>query len=167
MKKANLVSKRGALYIRMLPRCATSRQGKLHVHTVPVKPARAQYNGRAEHPALHFTAAVSRMVKEFLSWLGPKYSVYFSPDDKCLIPMAIPAAVKQQKIIMRMDAPTVLADHQFAVKGHKIIPAVDSYCEVKSNMPGRKEAITYSGPTVVTCRSAMFDSSTAQQHLYD
>ena len=81
--------------------------------------------------------------------------------------MAIPAAVKQQKIIMHMGAPTVLADHLFAVKGHKIIPAVDSYCEVKPSMPGRQEAITYSGPTVVTCRSGMFDSSTAQQHLYD
>ena len=87
-------------------------------------------------------------------------------DDKALVPLGIPAAVKQQKILMCMEHPTKLADHNFTyAPGHKLRPSVDAICEVIQGLPGRQDAIKYVGPTFVNIRSTLHNKGSAAMEI--
>ena len=96
------------------------------------------------------------------------FEAYISSDDKALVPLGIPAAVKQQKILMCMENPTKLAEHNFTyAPGHKLRPSVDSICEVVPGLPGRQDAIRYVGPTFVNIRSTLHNVGSAAKHYED
>ena len=89
-----------------------------------------------------------------------------SPDDKALIPLGIPAAVKQQKIMMHFSAPVRLADHTFPVApGYKLKPSIYVGVLIKENEPGRESAVGYSGPTAFRVRNCKYSSVTAFRHM--
>ena len=91
-----------------------------------------------------------------------------SPDDKALIPLGIPAAVKQQKIMMHFEAPVRLADHSFPVApGNKIKPSVYAGVSIKENAPGRDSAVGYNGHTAFKVRNCKYSSVTAFRHMKD
>lgn len=62
-----------------------------------------------------------------------------------------------------------LADQDFAVGvRHQLIPSVYAAgIIIKENCMGRKEAVTYSGPTYIVVRSGKHSSSTATTHAKD
>ena len=91
-----------------------------------------------------------------------------SSDDKALVPLGIPAAVKQQKILMCMVNPVKLADHSFTyAPGHKLRPSVDALCEIVPGFPGQKDSVKYLGPTFINIRSTMHNKGSASKHLED
>lgn len=61
-----------------------------------------------------------------------------------------------------------LDDHDFAVgQRHQLTPSVYAGIIIKENCMGRKEAVTYSGPTYIVIRSGKHSSSTAATHAND
>ena len=62
-------------YLRLEPRRKNSAHGRRHVHTVPVKLARAQENARKPHVAARFCLATARMLKEAAAAFGPDMPV--------------------------------------------------------------------------------------------
>ena len=57
---------RSSLHLHLLPRDATTIEGKRHIDTVPVKLCRAQADKRKEHPDQLFCLATIRYVKFLL-----------------------------------------------------------------------------------------------------
>ena len=65
--KSGVVIGPGALYLRLKPRNSFTRQGKLHVHAVPVKLAKAQFSARKPHESLRFCRALHRMGEQLIA----------------------------------------------------------------------------------------------------
>jgi len=63
---------RSATYLRLLPRSASSLEGRRHVKTVPVKLCRAQSDSHRDHPDQKFCRATINGLKQVASILGPK-----------------------------------------------------------------------------------------------
>ncbi|CAG9782182.1 unnamed protein product [Diatraea saccharalis] len=69
---------------------------------------------------------------------------------------------------MHVEYKVSLPDHDFVIaSGHKLIPSVYAFCEVKPNKIGRPEAVSYSGPTYIAIRSGKHSSSTTTSHAQD
>ena len=108
------------------------------------------------------------MIRELASWLGPKYCLYLSPDDKASCPMGIPAATRQGQVLMHLDYKLKLPDHQYVVAGkHKLKPSVYALCSINPSIVGHPEAVSYSGPTAIRVRSCKHEKSTCHTHLVD
>lgn len=154
---------RSALYLRLLPRQASTNQGKKHVNTVNVKLVRPQNNLRKGHPDRIFAAESFKAVDEIASFLGPGAAVYISQDDKSSVPLGVIAAKKQSAILMNMRVRLRLPDHDFKVGSrHLLTPSVIAVCTIDP-----KVGVTYTGPTYVAVRSAKHNGSTAYSHNED
>ena len=92
--------KRGAVYLRLIPRCQSSIEGKKHVKTLPVKLVRPQNNLRKGHPDRMFAAETSKAADDIASFLGPKVVAHVTQDDKSSVPIGKTAAKKQAQMLI-------------------------------------------------------------------
>lgn len=134
---------------------------------------------------------MSHMINEFATMCGPNQVLYYSPDDKCRVPIGVVCAHKQQSVMMGVER-TRLPDHDYVVAPkHKLIPSVIALCEslvdelfdhffflshnivgvyiVTSNKISYRDVsgVTSSGPTKIVIRSAIDNSSSAETHAID
>ncbi|GBP81709.1 Probable uridine nucleosidase 2 [Eumeta japonica] len=159
---------RSATYLRLLPRCSTTIQGKKHVVTVPVKLARATNDEHKSHPDGKFCTASIRAIESLASMLGPAQVFFLSQDDKARIPIGKTAVEKQAPFLMHMEYRVRLPDHDWVVaEKHKLISTVYAGIEINTDGMGRPEVVTYSGPTYVAIRSGKHSSSSARTHSID
>lgn len=110
------------------------------------------------------------MAKEFVCYLGAQQCIYGGSDDEARVPLGIPAASKQQKVLMSMEHKVKLPDHDYVVaEKHKLIPSVTGYRTINNeiNFTNKASGIKYSGPTYVAVRSAKSDTSDAWSHGID
>ncbi|CAF1397769.1 unnamed protein product, partial [Didymodactylos carnosus] len=137
----------------LLPKSSRTIDGKRHVHTVPVRIRQPENSVHKHHQDTKFARATIDDLKTIASILGNDAVLYLSEDDKCRIPMGVPAAQKQSAILMSMKIQIKLPDHDFVVATkHKLVP---------------KKRVTFSGPTFAAIRSGKHDHSTAQAHATD
>ncbi|CAF3398459.1 unnamed protein product, partial [Rotaria sp. Silwood2] len=121
--------KRTTLYYRLLPHRASSRDGRRHVYTVPVRLRRAQNDDHGRHEDGHFATATIRYVKDLASIFGNDCVFYLSQDDKCKVPFGLPAAKIQASMVMHLDYRIRLPDHDWIVAPrHQLIPSVYAAC---------------------------------------
>ncbi|CAF4493036.1 unnamed protein product, partial [Rotaria sp. Silwood2] len=155
--------KRTTLYYRLLPHRASSRDGRRHVYTVPVRLRRAQNDDHGRHEDGHFATATIRYVKDLASIFGNDCVFYLSQDDKCKVPFGLPAAKIQASMVMHLDYRIRLPDHDWIVAPrHQLIPSVYAACLLSEDGD-----LGYSGPTYIAIRSAKHDLSTAASHALD
>ena len=158
---------RSSVYLRLIPRNQITREGKRHVKTAPVRLVRAQNSEHKEHPSTRFAKATIRYLEELAGLLGPEEVSFLSQDDKCKVPIGLTAANKQAPLLMHLDYLITLPDHDYVIASqHKLIPSVIGAMEVKKNCLG-PDAVTYSGPTNISIRSAKHLGSNAYHHLED
>ena len=157
---------RSSVYLHLRPRKETSREGKRHVNSCPVKLAKPENKEHKYHTDTKFARATISNIEELASILGPQEVSFHSQDDKCRVALGITAATKQAPLLMHTEYKIKLPDHDFVVaKAHKLIPSVIAACNIKENT--LNSGVTYSGPTYVAIRSAKHQSSTALTHLED
>ncbi|CAF4032014.1 unnamed protein product [Rotaria sordida] len=155
--------KRTTLYYRLLPHRASSRDGRRHVNTAPVRLRRAQNDDHGKHEDGHFATATIRYMKDLASIFGNDCVLYLSQDDKCKVPLGLPAARVQAPMLMHLDYRISLPDHDWVVAPrHQLTPSVYAACLLSENGD-----LGYSGPTYVAIRSAKHDLSTAESHATD
>ncbi|CAF1081493.1 unnamed protein product [Rotaria sordida] len=163
LKQRGYDIKRSTLYDRLLPRRASSKDGRRHVNTAPVRLRRAQNDDHAKHEDGHFSTATIRYIKDLASIFGNNCVFYLSQDDKCKVPLGLPAARIQAPILMHLDYRVRLPDHDWIVAPrHQLIPSVYAGC-----LLSKDGDLGYSGPTYIAIRSAKHDLSTAESHTID
>ena len=156
------ISRSGA-YIRLLPRDATTVEGRRHHKCVPVRLVRPENNLRKKHPDRMFAKEGFKMGDDIAAFIGPDAALYLSQDDKSSVPLGVTAAKKQSSILMSMRYRVRLPDHDFKVGSkHLLTPSVICVCNIDS-----KNGVTYSGPTFVAVRSAKHNGSSAHSHFED
>ena len=154
---------RSALYLRLLPRCQTSQEGRLHVKTLPVKLIRPQNDLRKKHPDRIFAAETSKAADAIAAFLGPEACIHASQDDKSSVPIGRTAAKKQAPLLMSMRVRVRLPDHDFVVGSrHLLVPSVIAHCRID---PG--QGVTYTGETYIAVRSSKHNNSSAFSHQQD
>ncbi|CAF1403975.1 unnamed protein product, partial [Rotaria magnacalcarata] len=155
--------KRSTLYYRLLPRRALSIDGKKHIRTVNVRLQKAQNNLHKKHEDGHFAAAAIRFAKDLATLFGNDCVFFLSQDDKCKVPIGLPAAKKQAPLLMHLDYVIKLPDHDFVIASrHQLTPSVYAACLI--NNAGD---VGYSGPTYIAIRSAKHDKSVSANHRDD
>ena len=153
---------RTATYYRLIPANVHHRDGKRHVHTVPVKLKRAQNSRRKIHEDRSFARAMVAQVEEFASLFSSSTACFISQDDKARVPLGLPISKKQTAMVMHLDYQVTLPDHDFPIgEKHKLIPSVYAACLMKDGKVG------FNGPTYMAIRSAKHDGSTAKTHAAD
>ena len=89
---------------------------------------------------------------------------YLSQDDKSAVHIGVIAAKKQSTMLMNMQVPVRLPDHDFSVgPRHLLCPSVIALC-LPDPQTGK---IGHSGKTYVAIRSAKHNGSTAFTHQAD
>ncbi|KAF2901473.1 hypothetical protein ILUMI_04711 [Ignelater luminosus] len=83
---------RTALYYRLIPRNVSTKDGRRHVNTVPVKLIRPSNSLRKEHEDTHFCAGQIKHIRDLAELLGPQAVNVLSVDDKARVPLGLPAA---------------------------------------------------------------------------
>lgn len=73
---------RSALYLRFLPKRASSVEGQKHIKTVPVRLIRATNDFHKKHSDTEFCKASIKYLEEIASILGPNQTIFLSRDDK-------------------------------------------------------------------------------------
>ncbi|CAF2873837.1 unnamed protein product [Rotaria sp. Silwood2] len=155
--------KRTTLYYRLLPHRAKSRDGRRHVNTVPVRLRRAQNDDHRRHEDGHFATATIRYMKDLASIFGNDCVFYLSQDDKCKVPLGLPAAKLQAPMLMHLDYRIRLPDHDWTVAPrHQLTPSVYAAC-----LLSEEGDLGYSGPTYIAIRSAKHEFSSAETHATD
>ena len=102
-------------------------------------------------------------MKDLASIFGNDCVFYLSQDDKCKVPIGLPAARVQAPMLMHLDYRIRLPDHDWVVAPrHQLIPSVYATC-----LLSEEGDIGYSGPTYIAIRSAKHDLSTADTHADD
>ncbi|KAF6028277.1 hypothetical protein EB796_013415 [Bugula neritina] len=120
------------------------------------------------HQDSKFAAATVKYVHQLAAALGPSEVLFISQDDKARVPIGITAANKQAPLLMSLEYKVTLPDHDWVIaQRHKLIPSVYAVCQIKPNMIGQENAVTYSGPTYITIRSGKHDTSSAYSHGLD
>ncbi|KAF2890590.1 hypothetical protein ILUMI_15583 [Ignelater luminosus] len=153
---------RTELYYRLIPRNVSTKDGRRHVNTVPVKLIRPSNSLRKEHEDTHFCAGQIKHIRDLVELLGPQAVNMLSVDDKARVPLGLPAAQKQAPILMRYERQILMPDHDYPiVKGLKLIPSVIGVLCFKD------WKVSYSGPTCISIREVAIDSSTAETHRQD
>ncbi|CAF3166273.1 unnamed protein product [Rotaria sp. Silwood2] len=153
---------RTATYYRLLPKNSRTIDGQRHIHTVPVRIRRPENSSHKYHDDTKFAQSTIHDLKKIAGTLGNEAVFYLSQDDKCRIPLGIPAAHKQAPLIMSMKIQIKLPDHDFVVgTKHKLIPSIYGACLIS------EEHVTYSGPTFAAIRSGKHDHSSALGHAKD
>ena len=154
--------KRGAVYTRLLPKRATSLEGKRHVTTVPVKLIKAQNDQHSNHIDQWFCSSTIKRLEELSS------VCFLSQDDKAKVPIGLTAANKQAPLLMHLEYRVSLPDHDWVIAAkHKLTPLVYAGIEIEEHCFGKMEAVGYSGPTYIAIRSGKHSSSTAYSHGLD
>ncbi|CAF4807130.1 unnamed protein product [Rotaria sp. Silwood1] len=155
--------KRTTLYYRLLPHRASSIEGRRHIQTVPVRLRRAQNDEHGKHEDGHFATATIRYMKDLASIFGNDCVFYLSQDDKCKVPLGLPAARVQAPMLMHLDYRIRLPDHDWTVAPrHQLTPSVYAACLLSEDGD-----LGYSGPTYIAVRSAKHDQSNADSHATD
>ncbi|CAF3108249.1 unnamed protein product [Rotaria sp. Silwood2] len=155
--------KRTTLYYRLLPPRVKSIDGRRHVNTVPVRLCRAQNDEHRKHEDGHFATATIRYIKDLASVFGNDCVFYLSQDDKCKVPLGLPAAKIQAPMLMHLDYRVHLPDHDWIVAPrHQLTPSVYAACILSEDGD-----LSYSGPTYIGIRSAKHEFSTAESHTLD
>lgn len=135
---------------------------------MPVRLCRAQTDKHRDHVDQHFGKATANGLEEPASILGPEQVDFISQDDKAKVPIGKTAAKVQAAVLMHWSYKVRLDDHDFAVgTRHQLTPSVYADITIKENRTGRKEAVTYSGPTYIAIRRGKHSSSTAATHAKD
>jgi len=161
------ISKSG-VYLRLIPKRGNSSEGKKHVLTVPVKLIRAQNDHHIKHVDGRFCSATLKRLEELASLLGPQEVCFLSQDDKARVPLGLTAANKQAPLLMHLEYRVSLPDHDWVIAArHKLIPSVIAGIEIKKDLLGKPEAVSYSGPTYIAIRPGKHCSSTAYAHALD
>ncbi|CAF2616168.1 unnamed protein product, partial [Rotaria sp. Silwood2] len=147
----------------LLPHREKSRDGRRHINTAPVRLRRARHDERSKHEDGHFATATMRYIKDLSSIFGNDCVFYLSQDDKCKVPLGLPAARVQAPMLMHLDYRIRLPDHDWTVAPrHQLIPSVYAACFLSDDGD-----VGYSGPTYIAIRSAKHDFSSAQTHASD
>ncbi|CAF5180757.1 unnamed protein product, partial [Rotaria magnacalcarata] len=155
--------KRSTLYYRLLPHRSNSIDGKKHVRTVPVRLRKAQNDEHSKHEDGHFATATIRYIKDLAGIFGNEVVFFLSQDDKCKVPIGLPAAKIQAPMLMHLDYRVRLPDHDWTVAPrHQLTPSVYAACMMNDN-----NDVGYSGPTYIAIRSAKHDRSDANSHTCD
>ncbi|CAF1644201.1 unnamed protein product [Adineta ricciae] len=155
--------KRSTLYYRLLPHRANSVDGKKHVRTVPVRLRKALNDEHGKHEDGHFATATIRYIKDLAGIFGNDVVFFLSQDDKCKVPIGLPAAKIQAPMLMHLDYRVRLPDHDWTVAPrHQLTPSVYAGCMINDN-----NDVGYSGPTYIAIRSAKHDRSDANSHACD
>ncbi|XP_034253671.1 uncharacterized protein LOC117652688 [Thrips palmi] len=159
---------RSGVYLHLLPRDPTTREGKRHVKTAPVRLVRAQNSTHKTHADGKFATCTIRCLETLAGYLGPNQVLFMSLDDKARVPLGKTAAKVQAPMLMSLEYKVSLPDHDFPVgPRHNLIPSVAAIIEIKEDLLGKPEAVTYSGPTYICIRSGKHSSSTANTHADD
>lgn len=88
---------------------------------------------------------------------------FLSQDDKCRVPIGLPAVKNQVRIAMHVQYRIQLPDHDWVIAAkHKLIPSVYAACVF-----GSDGCVSYNGPTYIAVRSGKHDHSGADSHLQD
>ncbi|KAF6018422.1 hypothetical protein EB796_023278 [Bugula neritina] len=152
----------------LIPHRWNTNEGKRHVNTVLVKLLKARNDEHRAHQDSKFAAATVKYVHQLAAALGPSEVLFISQDDKARVPIGITAANKQAPLLMSLEYKVTLPDHDWVIaQKHKLIPSVYAVCQIKPNMIGQENAVTYSGPTYITIRSGKHDTNSAYSHGLD
>ncbi|CAF0981397.1 unnamed protein product [Didymodactylos carnosus] len=152
-------------YYRLLPRRAASIDGRRHVRTVPVRLRHAvQINDPViPHEDSHFATATIRYIKDLASIFGNEVVFYISQNEKCKVPIGLPAAKIQAPMLMHLDYDVKQPNFNSRIAPrYQLIPSVYAACII--NPDGE---LGYAGPTYIAVRSAKHDRPDAQTHLKD
>ncbi|ESN96618.1 hypothetical protein HELRODRAFT_163706 [Helobdella robusta] len=121
-----------------------------------------------KHPDTKFATDTVHHLCELASFFGPANTTVISQDDKCRVPIGITAAKMQAPMLMHMEYRVRLPDHNWVIGDrHKLIPSVYAGLVISEKGYGAKEAVTYSGPTLISIRSGKHSSSNAMSHARD
>ena len=155
---------RSGLYLCLLPRDGSTREGKRHGTTVPVKLVRPDNNLRKSHPDRMFAAETFKSAQDIVEFLGSSAAVYLSQDDKSSVHIGVTAAKRQGCMLMNMRTKVRLPDHDFSVgTRHLLVPSVIAHC--KGDPQTGK--VSYTGETFIGIRSSKHNNSTAFSHHED
>lgn len=126
------------LRFSLLPHRANSIDGKKHVRTVPVRLRKAQNDEHSKHEGIdflrlfivslaipdgHFATATIRYIKDLAGIFGNDVVFFLSQDDKCKVPIGLPAAKIQAPMLMHLDYRVRLPDHDWTVAPrHQLTP---------------------------------------------
>ena len=135
------------------------KDGKRHVHIVPVKLCRPQNNKKNTYWC-SFCNGISGLAELF----SDEHVLFMSQDDKARVPIGLSACKKQDVILIYLEYKVSLPDHDFPTgKQHKLIPSVYASCKRQKNNP----AISYIGPTNIAIWSSKHDKSCAVSNHED
>ena len=158
--------KRSSVYFHLLPRNHRSMEGKRHVTTAPVKLYKSQNSKHASHPSTKFARASIRSLEELAAILDPAEVTFHSQDDKAKVPIGLTAANKQVTMLMHMEYQVTLPDHDFVVAPkHKLILSVIGDMKLVKSKDLTNDAVTYSGATYISIRSAKHSASSVFAHF--
>lgn len=139
---------RSSTYYHLLPRNASTTDGKRHINTAPVRLIRASNDLHKSHVDQTFAKCTIDHMNELASLLGPFDVAMISQDDKARVPLGVTAAKEQSPIMFHMEYRVRLPDHDWVVaEKHKLIPSVYAGLQIKPKGYGRKEFVSYSGKT--------------------
>ena len=118
--------KRVSVYLGLLPRNASTKEGKRNILTTPVKHIRPSNSKLSDDPSILFARASINYLEELAGLIGQFEVTIHSQDDECKVPIGITAANKQAPLIMHMEYQIIkIPDHDFMVaSGNKLIPSV-------------------------------------------
>ena len=140
------------------------KDGKHHIHTVPVNLCHPQNNQRKPHIDTHFAMASVKYARDLAELFSDEYVFFLSQDDKVRVLIGLPVSKKQDVILMHLEYKVSLPDHDFPIgKEHELIPSVYGSCKRQKNDP----AISYNGPTYIAIQSGKHDKSCAVSHHED
>ena len=163
LQKMGYKISRSGTYLRLLPRDASTTEGRRHHNTVPVRLVRPDNNLRKKHPDRIFAKEGFKMGDDIAAFIGPEAALYLSQDDKSSVPLGVTAAKKQSSILMSLRYRVRLPDHDFKVGSkHLLTPSVICICNIDP-----KTGVSYSGPSFVGIRSAKHNGSSAYTHHED
>ena len=129
-----------------MPANTRNKDGKHHIHTVPVKLCHPQNNKRKPHIDAQFAMASVKYARDLAELFSDKHVLFLSQDDKARVPIGLPISKKQDVMLMHVEYKVSLPSHDFTTgKQHKLIPYVYAVWKRQKNDP----AISYNGPTLI------------------
>ena len=138
------------------------KDGKRHVHTVPVKLQRPQNDLRKKHLDGYFAMASVMFTRELANLFGDNHVFFLYQDDKARVPRGLPISKKQTAILMHLEYKVTLTDHDFSIgEKHKLVPSVYAACLKKEGK------VSYNGPTFISTRCGKDGKSYAETHSDD
>ena len=89
---------------------------------------------------IFFTNFFTVKFSGFCDYYGEGCVFFLSQDDKARVPLGLPAANKQVRVVMHLQYRIKLPDHDFVVaEKHKLIPSVYAACKILD------EKVSYNG----------------------